>query len=57
MAPLKVRMCHPGEPQGVVLARYHRIGEYDWLASPVMQFLYATDRMEDVLSFATPEAV
>jgi len=55
--PLKVRMCHPGEPQGVVLARYHRIGEYDWLASPVMQFLYATDRMEELLSFATPEAV
>ena len=55
--PLKVRMCRPGEPHGVALARYHQIGEYDWLASPVMEFLYATDRMEDVLPYATPEKV
>ena len=55
--PLKVRLCQPGEPQGVVLARYHRIGEYDWLASPVMQFLYATDRMADVPLYATPASV
>ena len=40
--PLKVRMCHAGEPQGVVLSRYYAIGKYDWLATPVMQFLYAT---------------
>ena len=53
--PLKLRMCHPGEPQGVVIARYHGIDNLDWLASPVMQFLYATDRPEDVLSFATLE--
>ena len=55
--PLKVRMCRPDEPHGVSLARYHRIGGYDWLASPVMQFLYATDRMEDVPAFATPDGV
>lgn len=55
--PFRLRMCHPGEPQGVVVARYHAIGQYDWLASPVMQFLYATDRMEDVLPYATAENV
>lgn len=55
--PLKVRMCRSGEPHGVALARYHRIGELDWLASPVMQFLYATDRMEDVPPYVTADAV
>jgi hypothetical protein len=51
--PLKLRMCHPGEPQGVVIARYHQIGSLDWLASPVMEFLYATDRPSEVLKYAT----
>lgn len=55
--PLKLRMCHPGEPAGVALARYHRIGDIDWVASPIMQFLYAVDRPEDVLPYATPDAV
>ena len=38
--PLHVRPCQPGE-SGVVLARYHAIGQYDWLASPVTEFLFA----------------
>ena len=53
--PLKLRLCQPGEPQGVVVARYHQIGQLDWLASPIMEFLYATDRPEDVLQYATLE--
>lgn len=55
--PLRLRMCDADEPAGVVIARYHRIGVYDWMATPVMQFLYATDRVEDVLTYATPENV
>lgn len=55
--PLKLRMCRGDEPAGVVIARYHRIGKTDWVASPVMQFLYATDRAEDVLPYATPAEV
>jgi hypothetical protein len=51
--PLKLRMCRPGEAQGVVIARYHQMGQIDWIASPVMEFLYATERPEDVLSYAT----
>lgn len=51
--PLKLRACHPGEAQGVVVARYHQLGQYDWLASPVMEFLYATDDPARVLSYAT----
>ena len=55
--PLKVRLCQPGEPQGVVLARYHAIGQYDWLATPVMDFLYATNDTAEIPAYATPEAV
>ncbi len=51
--PLKLRACTPGEPEGVVVARYHQLGELDWLASPVMEFLYATDSPEKVLRYAT----
>ncbi len=55
--PLKVRLCHLGEPQGVVLARYHAIGKYDWLATPVMDFLYATQDATEVPAYATPDAI
>jgi hypothetical protein len=55
--PLKLRMCVPGEPAGVAISRYKNIGTYDWLASPIMQFLYAKDNAGDALQFATPEAV
>ena len=55
--PLKVRLCQPAEPQGVVLARYHAIGQYDWLATPVMDFLYATQDPGEIPAFATPESV
>lgn len=55
--PLKLRMCAADEPQGVVIARYHRIGDIDWVATPVMQFLYAVDREEQVPAYATKENV
>ena len=55
--PLKLRMCQPGEPAGVAISRYDNIGPYDWLATPIAQFLYATDRPEDALQHATPELV
>ncbi|MCU1322385.1 MAG: hypothetical protein JWM43_2034 [Acidobacteriaceae bacterium] len=53
--PLKMRMCEPGEPQGVVIARYHQLGKLDWVVSPVMQFLYATDRVEDIPKYVTAD--
>lgn len=54
--PLKLRMCRSDEPQGVVLARYHRIGQYDWLASPVSEFLYAAAPGEPVQTYVTAES-
>jgi hypothetical protein len=55
--PTRLRMCRPGEPAGVVIARYHRIGQTDWIATPIMQFLYATDRPEEIPAYATPELI
>lgn len=55
--PLKLRMCRPGEPAGVVVARYHAVGPYDWIATPILDFLYATEQPEDVPSFVTPGQV
>lgn len=40
--PMELRPCRPGE-NGVVLSRYHHIGGYDWLAIPLIPYLYAVD--------------
>lgn len=55
--PLKLRMCREGEAGGVVVARYHAIGQYDWLASPILEFLYAVERPADVPKYVTADQV
>jgi len=40
--PVYLRPCAPGEI-GVVISRYHRIDGYDWLAIPLIPYLYAVD--------------
>ena len=49
--PLFFRPCAPGET-GVVISRYDGIGEYDWVAIPLIPYLYAVERPEDVPLFA-----
>lgn len=51
--PTQLRMCAPGE-DGVVISRYHRVGGYDWIAIPVVPYLYAVERAEDIPASATP---
>jgi hypothetical protein len=51
--PTRLRLCRPGEI-GVVVSRYHRIDGYDWLAIPLIPYLYAVDNAEDIPSTATP---
>jgi hypothetical protein len=46
-SPTQLRVCGPGEA-GVVVSRYHKVGGYDWIAVPVLPYLYAVDRIEDV---------
>src|SRR6476646_7123316 len=49
--PLVLRPCAPGET-GVVLSRYDGVGGYDWIAIPLIPYLYAVERAEDVPLFA-----
>src|SRR2546421_10232480 len=49
--PLLLRRCAPGET-GVVLSRYDGVGGYDWVAIPLIPYLYAVERPEDVPLFA-----
>ena len=45
--PTHLRLCEPGE-HGVVISRYHNIHNLDWLAMPLVPYLYSVDRMQDV---------
>ncbi len=49
--PIVLRRCGPDET-GVVLSRYDRVGGYDWVAIPLIPYLYAVERPEDVPLFA-----
>jgi hypothetical protein len=41
-SPTKLRRCEPGE-LGAVISRHSRIGGYDWLAMPVIPYLYSVE--------------
>ena len=46
-SPVTLRRCNKGE-LGAVISRYHRVGGYDWLAIPVIPYLYAVERAEQI---------
>jgi len=46
-SPTELRSCHEGE-LGVVISRYDGIGHYDWLAMPLMSYLYAVDSADEI---------
>lgn len=47
-----VRRCQPGEA-GAVVSRYNGMAGLDWAATPVLPYLYAVERADDVPTFAT----
>jgi hypothetical protein len=55
-SPTLLRRCEPGE-SGVVLSRYHRLSEYDWIAIPLLPYLYALDKPDDIPLFADARIV
>ena len=55
-SPVILRRCAEGE-SGVVLSRYDGIAGYDWLAVPLIPYLYAVDRPEAIPLFADPKLV
>ena len=54
--PTQLRLCHDGE-YGVVISRYHKIDGYDWLAIPLVGYLYAVDSPSDIPSTVDKEQV
>jgi hypothetical protein len=46
-SPLSLRRCRAGEA-GVVISRYHRVAGYDWIAVPVIPYLYAVEHASQV---------
>lgn len=45
--PVLLRRCDPGET-GVVLSRYHHIDRYDWVAMPLLAYLYAVGKSYEI---------
>jgi hypothetical protein len=46
-SPVKLRRCEPGEP-GAVIARYQGMAGYDWVAMPLLPYLYSVEDAADV---------
>ena len=46
-SPTHLRRCQTGE-QGVVISRYHGVARRDWMAVPLIPYLYAVRNSEDV---------
>ena len=46
-APTHLRMCRAGE-YGSVVSRYHKINGYDWIAMPLIPYLYATESPAEI---------
>jgi len=55
-SPTHLRMCNEGET-GVVISRYHGMGGYDWVAIPLIPYLYAVDNPSKVPAKVDVETV
>ncbi|MDE3104542.1 MAG: hypothetical protein KGK08_05140 [Acidobacteriota bacterium] len=54
--PTELRPCRRGE-YGSVISRYHKIHGYDWLAMPLVPYLYGVDNVRDVPMWVDRERV
>ncbi len=54
--PVVLRRCAPGET-GIVLSRYRGIGGYDWIAIPLVPYLYAVEKPENIPLYADRKLV
>lgn len=54
--PLVLRLCAAGET-GIVISRYDRVGGYDWIAIPLIPYLYAVDSPEEIPLFSDAKMV
>ena len=54
--PTRLRMCHEGE-YGSVISRYHKVDGYDWVAIPLIPYLYAVNTIEEIPASVTKQQV
>ena len=54
--PVRLRRCKPGEP-GIVIARYQGISGYDWVAIPLLPYLYSVESAAQVPARVNRETV
>jgi|SRR5579864_1042303 len=54
--PTRLRRCEPGET-GVVISRYHGIAGRDWIAVPLIPYLYAVQNADGIPLFADAKLV
>jgi hypothetical protein len=54
--PTQLRRCTPGET-GVVISRYHGVAGRDWIAVPLIPYLYAVEKSEDIPLYADVKLV
>jgi hypothetical protein len=54
--PTLLRRCEPGE-LGTVISRYNRVAGRDWLAMPLLPYLYGVERSEDVPTVVDEESI
>src|ERR1700722_7530894 len=45
--PTQLRRGRNGE-YGVVISRYHKLDGYDWIAMPLISYLYAVNTVEEI---------
>jgi hypothetical protein len=54
--PLVLRPCAPGE-LGAVISRYDGVGGYDWVAIPLIPYLYAVEQPDDIPLFVDGKVI
>lgn len=54
--PTRLRRCQPGET-GAVISRYHHVGGFDWIAVPLIPYLYAVETPESIPLYANTKLV
>ena len=54
--PVRLRRCEPGE-LGAVIARYQGISGYDWVAIPLLPYLYSVETASEVPARVDRETV
>src|ERR1039457_7334396 len=54
--PVKLRRCQAGE-LGAVIARYQGIDGYDWVAIPLVPYLYSVESTADIPAHVNHDSV